>query len=240
MPEDTDFSASGNKLLAQFSEEDLAAFHHHFEQIDLNRGDVLIKPDAPIESVVFPLSGIVSIVAATEDHHRIEIGIVGYEGMTDGSLLVGVDRIPHEVFVQLSGHGLRITAEALLALCRQHPSIHYSLLRWNHLLALQTAQTALSNGGFNIEARLARWLLMCHDRVAGDRITLTHEFLGVMLAVRRSSVTLATQVIEGVRVIKAERGVITILNRAALEEIAGTSYGVPEREYERIIGPFRL
>ena len=199
----------------------------------------MIHAGKPIETVVFPLSGIVSIVAATEDHHRIEIGIIGREGMTDGSVLAGIDRIPHEVFVQIAGEGLRIDVKSLVRLCDERPSLHNLLLRWVHVLALQTSQTALSNGGFNVEARLARWLLMCQDRLGGDEIGLTHEFLGVMLAVRRSSVTLATQVIEGTGIIKAERGLITIRNRPALEDLAGTSYGVPEREYERIIGPFR-
>ena len=239
MPDEIFLDPRENRLLAQLSQDDFSAVNAHLEPVVLSRGDVLIHPDRPIETIVFPLSGIVSIVATTEDHHRIEIGIIGREGMTDGSVLAGIDRIPHEVFVQIAGEGLRINAETLTRLCEERPSLRNLLLRWVHVLALQTSQTALSNGGFNVEARLARWLLMCQDRLGGDQIALTHEFLGVMLAVRRSSVTLATQMIEGTGVIKAERGLITIRNRSALEDLAGTSYGTPEREYERIIGPFR-
>ena len=239
MPSKTSIDPRENILLAQLSPDDFSAVTAHLEPVELSRGDVLIHPDKPIETIVFPLSGIVSIVAATEDHHHIEIGIIGREGMTDGSLLAGVDRIPHEVFVQVAGEGLRTSAETLLRLCDELPSLRNLLARWVHVLALQTAQTTVSNGGFNVEARLARWLLMCQDRIGGDRIGLTHEFIGVMLAVRRSSVTLATQVLEGARIIKAERGLITIRDRAALEELAGSSYGTPEREYERIIGPLR-
>ena len=225
-----------NRLLALLSPDDFAAITDHLEPLELARGDVLIRPDRPIESVVFPLSGIVSIVATTEDHHRIEIGIIGCEGMTDGSLLTGIDRIPHELFVQIAGEGLRIDAENLIRLCDERPSLRNLLARWVHVLALQTAQTTVANSGFNVEARLARWLLMCQDRLGGNQIGLTHEFIGIMLAVRRSSVTLATQVLEGTGIIKAERGLITIRNRAALEDLAGSSYGAPEREYERIIG----
>lgn len=228
-----------NRLLAQLSPDNLAAIEGHLEPIVLSRGDVLIRPDRTIETVVFPLSGIVSIVAETEDHHRIEIGIIGCEGMTDGSVLAGIDRIPHELFIQVAGEGLRIDAEILLKLCDERPSLRNLLARWVHVLGLQTAQTTVANGGFNVEARLARWLLMCQDRLGGDQIGLTHEFMGMMLAVRRSSVTLATQVIEGAGIIKAERGMITIRNRPALEELAGGSYGAPEREYERLIGSFR-
>ena len=228
-----------NRLLALLSSDILAALKDHLEPVELARGDVLVRPDKPIKTVVFPLSGIVSIVATTDDHHRIEIGIIGREGMTDGSLLAGIDRIPHELFVQVAGEGLRIEAEVLLQFCDEHPALRNLLTRWVHVLALQTAQTTVSNGGFNVEARLARWLLMCQDRLGGNQIGLTHEFIGIMLAVRRSSVTLATQMIEGTGLIKAERGMITIRDRAALEDLAGSSYGAPEREYERIIGPFR-
>ena len=228
-----------NRLLALLSSDILAALKDHLEPVELARGDVLVRPDKPIKTVVFPLSGIVSIVATTDDHHRIEIGIIGREGMTDGSLLAGIDRIPHELFVQVAGEGLRIEAGVLLQFCDEHPALRNLLTRWVHVLALQTAQTTVSNGGFNVEARLARWLLMCQDRLGGNQIGLTHEFIGIMLAVRRSSVTLATQMIEGTGLIKAERGMITIRDRAALEDLAGSSYGAPEREYERIIGPFR-
>lgn len=212
-----------------FSPEDLAAISGQLEPIELPRGHVLIRAGEPIESVVFPLSGIVSTVATTEDHHRVEIGLVGREGMSDGSLLVGVDRIPHEVFVQIAGAGLRIQRTAFVALIADRPELRERLLRWLHVVTLQTAQTALSNSGsYNIEARLARWLLMCHDRIDGDEILLTHEFLGIMLAVRRSSVTLATQILEGTKMIKARRGRITVLDRAALENLAGSSYGTSE------------
>ncbi|WP_232845779.1 Crp/Fnr family transcriptional regulator [Aurantimonas marina] len=199
----------------------------------------MIQPNERIEAIVFPESGIVSIVASTEDHRRVEIGIIGREGMTDGSILIGVDRVPHEVFVQVAGSGMRIDAAALLALVAARPAIRVQLLPWLHILTVQAAQTALSNAGYDIEARLARWLLMCQDRVDSNEIPLTHEFLGVMLAVRRSSVTLATHMLEGAKIIKAERGRITILDREALKGLAGNSYGTSEAEYERLLGPFR-
>ncbi|WP_349942735.1 Crp/Fnr family transcriptional regulator [Fulvimarina sp. MAC8] len=221
------------------AEDDLAAIGEHLTLVDLERGETLVHPDRPIETIVFPVSGIVSIIAATEDNYHVEIGIVGREGMTDGSVLAGIDRIPHEVFVQMAGQGLKTDAKTLHRLSEENPTLRRLLMRWVHILAIQTGQTIVSNCGFNVEARLARWLLMCQDRIGGNRIELTHEFLGLMLAVRRSTVTLTTHVIEGAGIIKAERGVITIRNRAALEELAGTSYGVTEREYERVIGPLR-
>jgi CRP-like cAMP-binding protein len=97
--------------------------------------------------------------------------------------------------------------------------------------------TVLANAHYPVDERLARWLLMCHDRWDGDVLPLTHEFMAVMLAVRRPSVTTALHVLEGNRFIRAERGCVTIRDRSALEEFAGDSYGPPEREYERLIGP---
>ncbi|MEN3792517.1 Crp/Fnr family transcriptional regulator [Fulvimarina sp. MAC3] len=219
--------------------DDLAAIGKYLTLVDLKRGDTLVHPGTPIDTIIFPVSGIVSIIAATEDNYNVEIGLFGREGMTDGSVLADVDRVPHEVFVQMAGQGLKIEAATLYRLSEERPFLRRQLMRWVHILAIQTGQTIVSNSAFNVEARLARWLLMCQDRIGGNRIELTHEFMGLMLAVRRSTVTLTIHVIEGLGAIKAERGVITIRDRAALEELAGTSYGITEREYERVIGPFK-
>jgi CRP-like cAMP-binding protein len=112
------------------------------------------------------------------------------------------------------------------------------LLRYAHVFMVQVAATALADGRYSIEQRLARWLLMCHDR-NGDDLALTHEFLALMLGVRRPGVTESLHILEGERMIKAQRGLITILDRQKLEARAGDSYGTPEAEYERLIGPFR-
>ena len=113
------------------------------------------------------------------------------------------------------------------------------LLRFVQALSTQTAFTALSNAVHQIDERLARWILMCDDRLDGADMPLTHEFMSIMLAVRRPSVTTALHILEGNRLIRAERGCIVVRDRAGLEEFAGDSYGVPEREYERLIGPLR-
>jgi hypothetical protein len=110
-------------------------------------------------------------------------------------------------------------------------------MRFIHLFTIQTAQTALANGRCTVDERLARWLLMCHDRVESNEFPITHEFLSVMLAVRRSSVTDALHVLESTRLIQSRRGSVKILNRPELELAAGGAYGVPESEYERLISP---
>ena len=228
--------AHQNRLLGLLALDDLAALSAGFEPVSLSRGAVLIRANKPIESIVFPDAGIVSIVSITDDKRRIEVGIFGREGMADGSLLAGVDRVPFESFVQVAGHGRRITTKLFLQALLERPNIAKLLLRYAHVFGIQVAQTALANSNYSLEQRLARWLLMCQDRVDGDEVPLTHEFLGIMLAVRRSGVTKATQMLQGNGVINARRGHITILDRTALIALAGSSYGLPEAEYERIMG----
>jgi CRP-like cAMP-binding protein len=119
------------------------------------------------------------------------------------------------------------------------PALRKLLSRYAQAMAIQTSFTALSNAVHNVEERSARWILMAHDRTDGDQIALTHDFLSIMLAVRRPSVTTALHALEGRHFIVSERALITIRDRAALESIAGDAYGTPEREYVRLVGPLR-
>jgi CRP-like cAMP-binding protein len=149
---------------------------------------------------------------------------------------MGADRAPFRTIVQVPGDGHRIEAGAFGEAIAASANLRNLLLRYVQALSVQTSYTALSNAVHPIEERLARWLLMSHDRADGNEVPLTHEFLSLMLAVRRPSVTTALHVLEGNRFITAERGLITIRDRARLEEFAGDSYGRPEAEYERLIG----
>lgn len=227
-----------NRLLAALSEQDLDLVRPHLSRVELQRGDVMAEPNKPIEHVYFPEEAIGSVVAITPEGRRIEVGIFGRDGMSATSLLLGSDRSPHQSFTQVPGSALHMPAEHLRDVVRQSPSLHGLLLRYIEAFNVQVAHTALSHGSYTIEERLARWLLMCHDRTDGDDLTLTHDFLGIMLGVRRSGVTLSLHMLEGAGMIRAKRGVITVLNRERLEEVAGGGYGVPEAEYRRLIGDF--
>jgi CRP-like cAMP-binding protein len=225
-----------NYLLAALAPDDVARLEPHLEPVTLGVGDNLSVPNKPIEHVYFPESGIGSMVAITGEH-RIEVGLFGRDGLSGTPLLLGSDRTPHEVFVQVAGQGLRMPSNALREVVGQSPALLGLLLRYVQAFTVQTAYTALSNGSETIEERLARWLLMSHDRVDGDELPLTHKFLSLMLGVQRTGVTLALHVLEGAQVISTRRGLITVVDRAKLEEVAGESYGVPEAEYTRLIGP---
>jgi CRP-like cAMP-binding protein len=220
-------------------EEDFRIIAEHLERSEFAQRDVIFRPNEPVDSIVFPESGIFSLVMHSSDGRAIEAGLFGRDGMSDGWNGAGINSVPLECFVQVAGSGLRMKTADLKALAEERPAIQQMLFRWVHLLGLQTAQTALANGTYNVEERLARWLLMCQDRLGRNEIQLTHDFLSVMLAVRRSSVTLATHMLEGSRLISAKRGCLTILDREALVGIANGCYGPAEAEYERYIGPLR-
>lgn len=225
-----------NELLRTLSSSDLAALASHLEPIKLVRRDFLVRPHRTITSITFPESGIVSVVAVTKNGERVEIGIFGRDGMSAAVVLLSIRRLPYEVFVQGEGVGHTIQVDALLRVAGERPSLRDHLLRWQHAFAVQTAYTALANGCYTIEARLARWLLMCDDRTDGDDLSITHEFLGAMLSVRRSSVTVALNRLKGRGEIETRRGMIRIIDRPALLALAGAAYGYPEAEYLRIFG----
>lgn len=180
-----------------------------------------------------------SIVAETHDSRKIEVGVYGRDGFGSTAVLLGDTLSPHEHFIQIEGAGSRIPTEAIIEAFQKSPTMQSVFLRYIRFFQLQVEQTAQSNGNFNLSERLARWLLMCHDRIDGDELQITHESLGIMLAVRRSSVTLAVHTMESAGIIKTKRGCIKIRRRAKLEEIAGGSYGTAEAVYERLIGPLR-
>jgi CRP-like cAMP-binding protein len=195
--------------------------------------ELLFRANQKIRHVTFPEQGIASIVADTQEG-RFEVGMVGPEGLVGTSVVLGVDRTPHTCMVQAAGEALRIGAAELQAAMNQSATLRTLLLRFVHTFLVQVSQTAYANAGYSIEERLARWLLMTHDRLEHDDMPVTHEFLSVMLGTRRPGVTLAVQMLEGAGVIRATRSQITVRDRAKLEHIAGQSYGFAEKEYSNV------
>lgn len=227
--------AGRNRLLRAMAPEDFTRLQPHLEPVDLLNQQSLIKPNARTEHLYFMESGISSITAEGSNG-RVEVGLIGREGLVGATpVLLGSDRVPHDHFVQVPGTALRIRAEVVSTALDESPALRKLLLRYVQTEMVQVRQTAYINATLNIEARLARWLLMCHDRVDGDELLLKHEFLSMMLGVQRSGVTLAMQQLEGAGRIRAKRGRITVLDRELLEEVADGGYGPPEAEYARLI-----
>jgi CRP-like cAMP-binding protein len=197
-------------------------------------GQLLFEPFEPIKHVHFFEGGLSSEVAVASK--SLEIGCIGHEGCSGVPVILGVNKSPHRSFMQAGGPALRITAADLRDLMTKSQTLQSVLLRYAHVFMVQIATTALADGRYNVEQRLARWILMSQDRL-GDQLPLTHDFLAIMLGVRRSSVTDALHLLEGRRAIKAARAKITVRDRDTLEKLAGDAYGVPEAEYRRLISP---
>jgi CRP-like cAMP-binding protein len=222
-----------NRLLVSLSADDFALVQPHLEPITFELREHLFLAEQPISHVTFPERGIASIVADTAEG-RFEVGMVGSEGLAGVAVVLGVDRTPHTCMVQAAGEAFRIGAQELQAAMDASPTLRALLLRFVHTFIVQVSQTAYANAGYSIEERLARWLLMTHDRLEQDDMPVTHEFLSIMLGTRRPGATLAVQMLEGVGVIRATRGHVTVRDRAKLEQIAGQSYGFAEREYSNV------
>lgn len=236
MPRTPSRQASTNRILNSLSRGDFSLLEPHLETIDLPLRKPLEKPNKRIEHIYFPESGFASVVANGSGSRIIEVGIAGREGMTGLAVVMGTDRTPHETFIQHQGAGQRITAAKLREGIAQSATLHRSFLLYAHAFGVQTAHTAMANGRSKIEERLARWLLMAHDRLDGDELVLTHEFLALMLGVRRPGVTAALSVLERDGLIGAHRRVISIIDRKRLEKRSNGAYGAPEAEFRRLFG----
>ncbi len=228
-----------NQLLSFLRPSDLALLEPHFEPIPLEVHAQLESPGEPISHAYFPENGIVSVVASMPPNREIEVGIIGRDGIVGGAVLLGDELAAHRAFVQIEGSALKLPVAALLAAAERSLTLRAVLGRYLRAFGVQVAGTALANGHATLEARLARWLLMCADRLDGRTVALTHEYLSHMIGVRRSGVTLAVQTLEGEHAIRADRGSITILDRGLLEARTHGCYGQPEDEYRRLLGPPR-
>jgi len=224
-----------NKILAGLSDDDSALLLPALALVDLPMRKILESRNRRIDHVFFLEAGMASIVASGGSHHSIEIGIVGNEGMTGLPILMVTDRSPHETFMHAAGTGWRIATADLQQAMAQSAGLRERLLRYAHTMFVQMGFNALSNGRYRLEERLARWLLMAQDRSGAD-VPLTHEFLAVMLGTRRPGVTTAINRLEKSGILKSRRGLVTILDRRALEDAANGSYGAAEAEYARLFG----
>ncbi|TIS54217.1 Crp/Fnr family transcriptional regulator [Mesorhizobium sp.] len=224
-----------NELLRRMSADDLALLQPHLERRTLELKTALETTNGKIDAVYFMEEGIGSVIARTPGNSDAEVGFIGFEGMTGSALVMGTDHSPHECRVQMAGEAIRIDADRFTAALETSPTLRLFLLRYVHYLHIQTGYTALINARSKLEDRLARWLLMCDDRVIGGRFLITHEFLSIMLGVRRPGVTVALQLLEGRGLIRAQRGEILVRDRDGLVALTD-GYGPSEAEYVRLVG----
>jgi CRP-like cAMP-binding protein len=224
-----------NQLVARMSAQDWDLLAPQLEPVSLKERQVIEVPGKPISHVHFIEIGVVSVVAVNAEDHRIEVGVIGNEGMTGVPLIMGDTKAQHSAYMQIPGNGYRIPAGAFAEALRKSASLQSLMLKSAQAFMIQTAHTALANGRAKLEERLARWLLMAHDRMDTDAVPLTHEFLAVMLGVRRAGVTVALHSFEQRGFIAMRRGQLTLINRAGIEQVAGSFYGMPEAELKRLM-----
>lgn len=236
MPQRSSAKRKQNRLLESMSDKDYGLLRPNLEPVELPLRQRLETANRPIKNVYFVEQGFASVVANSFGDRNIEVGLIGQEGMTGLAIVMGSDRSPNETMVQGKGKAMRIAADALRQALAQSPAMHALLLRYAHVFGVQASHTALANARAKLEERLARWLCMAHDRIEGDEVALPHDFLAMMLGVRREAVTIAVQALAKHGCVVAERRSITIIDRNGLEEAAHGSYGTPEREFRRLFG----
>jgi CRP-like cAMP-binding protein len=215
---------SPNRILSRLLPADLALLEPHLEPIELPVHRPLEGRNKRIDHVYFIEAGFASVVANGSGKPSIEVGIIGREGMTGLAVVMGYPRASHDTYVQAAGRGQRIRAAKLHEADERSNTLHRAMLNYAHDFLLQATTTALANGRSKIEERLARWLLMAQDRIGGDRLPLTHEFLSLMLGVRRAGVTTALQTLEKKGLISRNRGSILILDRKTMEKQSNGTY----------------
>ena len=216
-----------NLILSRLSKSDFQLLGPHLEPADLPLRKVLERRGKPIKAVYFPETGFASVVA-NGGGRPIEVGVIGHEGMTGLPVVLGGDRNEHETFMQAAGHGHCMRVLPLREAMAKSRTLHGSFLRYVQAFLTQTTQTVVANGRSKIEERLARWLLMADDRIESDELPLTHEFLAMMLAVRRPGVTVAIQELERKGVIARKRSCILLLDREGLENMCNGTYAAAE------------
>ncbi len=228
-----------NKLLSLLDAEqyDLLVCNG-LEPVEVDHQSSFEAPGADHGFVYFPESGVASLTARAPAH-QVEVAMVGREGMIGVSAVLGAPHCLDDVVIRMPGTFSRIDGKALIQAMSEAPRIRSLLLLYVQALLTQISFNLMTTARFSVEARLARWLLMCHDRVDANELAITHQAAASVLGVRRPGVTVATHVLEGQGMIRARRGRIVVLNRPKLEALAGESYGRPEAEYDRLFAPER-
>jgi CRP-like cAMP-binding protein len=227
---DEDGNVISNRILLSLSGEEFSQVLSKLELVRLTLHQVIYEPGETIKSGYFVNTGLISVLAVQPDGKSVEVGLIGNEGFAGVPLLVGYRSSPTRLITQGDGTAYRCQADTLRQLARQFPRLEQQLHRFGQRLAMQTTQIAACNRLHDVEERLARWILMSHDRILLDNLPLTQEFLAQMLGSRRASVTIAAGILQKAGLISYTRGSVKILNRQKLEQAACDCYGIVQRQ----------
>lgn len=219
-----------NQLLGALPRKDYQALQRHLEEIPLVFEELLYRPNAIVSDVYFPNSGIVSLLAGINERSTLEVGLVGSEGMVGLGVFLGVNSSLNRAVVQGVGSAMKMKATVLRKECNKGGALARLLQRYSHSVLTQVTQSAVCNQFHSVEARLARWLLMTHDRMGDDEFQLKQEFLSNMLGVRREGVSKAAGKLQKLNLIRYSRGRLKVLDRAGLEATSCGCYEIIKNE----------
>jgi CRP-like cAMP-binding protein len=225
-----------NRLLEMLDPGDMDRLRPHLKPVAFAYGQSLYEANSPIPSVYFPIDGVASLVNTMADGSAAEVGTIGNEGIVGLPVIFGDRHAPTSAYIQVPGSGLRLQADVLSSEIDRSSTMRMVMLRYAHAFFNQVAQSAACNHFHSVEQRCCRWLLVTHDRVQSEQFLLTQEFLGMMLGVRRTSVTTAAGRLKRRKFIEYRRGQVTILNRAGIENSACECYAVSKQEFDRLLG----
>ncbi len=224
-----------NRLISGLPRKERSGILERCEVADLTFGEILCEPGQAYRHVYFPLMGFISTVATLDGHKPLEMRLIGNEGMLGATMILGVNTAPLRAVVQGSGTALRMGDAQFRRVLRDNPQLLRTMNRYLYVLLAQLSQSAGCNTFHEVEARLARWLLMTHDRAHADHFHLTHEFLADMLGVRRSGVTNAAGALQRRGLIGYTRGEISVLDRAGLESASCECYEAGMDDYNELM-----
>jgi CRP-like cAMP-binding protein len=225
-----------NRLLTLLSPRDRKRLLPHLERLPLEYRKSLYQADKKIEFVYFIETGVGSLVNTMANGQAAEVGTIGNEGLVGLPLVLGDDRAPTSVYVQVPGEGLRMKASLFKEELTRSATMQVVMLRYVHALFNQVAQSAACNHFHALERRCCRWLLMTRDRMQSDEFLLTQEFLAMMLGVQRAGVSIAAGGLQRAGLITYKRGNVSILDRAGLRKLSCECYEVSKREFDRLLG----
>lgn len=206
---------------------------HASKSVELVAGSILCEVDEPFKHALFPLTGLISLVAITSDHQPLGLAMIGKEGLLGATLALGINTPRLRAVVHGSGAALRVSAPQMRRMLREGPSLLQTLQRYSYVLMGQLLQTAACNSFHDVEMRLARWLLMTDDRASSDGFELTHQMMADLLGVQRSAVTIAAGKLQRKKLIGYARGHISILSRTGLEDACCECYEIQVRDHAR-------
>ena len=222
-----------NRLLAALPAKEYQRLLPELEPVTMAFAEIIYAPGDTIRHVYFPNNSIVSLLAAEEHHASLEVGMIGNEGMTGIAVFMEVRTSRTLALVQGAGTAMRMTSATLRKESTQVSTFHRLLHRYAHSLLTQMSLSSACNRFHSLDARLARWLLMTHDRIGTDEFRLTQDFMSNMLGVRREGVTKAAGDLQKKKLIKYSRGHIEILDRPGLEKASCTCYGIIREDSDR-------